>query len=453
MKLLPISAPASDERDRAETDRVLSDCRQTGPRAPAAKAASWHQLRARVLKERGQPPGRLFVRWPAFVAYCSTMSLLVTLAFGWVRDRRPDVAVTPPPTSLPEEAAIAPTVAPPQPAPGPMREGWRRVDLGSVGQLELSASATLRLPPSAPTNEDTYSVGLESGDLCAAIAHRDSAKQGPFVVEAKNLRVVVVGTKFCVSSGDTPDLSWVSVEEGLVKVEREGRVAMVSAGELLQGGDPALRPLASEPSARAPAATSSARVRPTSCPAGDPLPARRRCLWQIAGGDDLAAQNALYMLGLLARDEEHDGAAALTIWQTYRHRFSRGAMMAEIDLAMLKELTAQNRFEDALSITDQFLGDFPGNFRAGEVSLKRADMLRVKLERPADAADAYRRMLSVESTPALRAEALYGLGLSQEALGRSADARTTWQRYRQEFPAGRRSAEVAHHLSAAPPGP
>jgi len=241
------------------------------------------------------------------------------------------------------------------------REGWRQVDLGSVGKLSLSASASVRLPASAPALGDPYSVNLESGELCAAIAHRDTEKQGPFVVEASSLRVVVVGTRFCVSAGDTPESSWVSVEDGRVRVERDGRSATVSAGEVLQGGDPALRAPPSVPRAAvAPTPGVSSSRKAGTCAATDPLPVRRRCLWRLAGGDDLAAQNALYMLGLLARDEERDGLAALSIWQTYRKRFSHGAMTAEIDLAMLKELTAQDRFDEVVTISDQFLGSFPG---------------------------------------------------------------------------------------------
>jgi hypothetical protein len=414
-------------------------------------------VRAEVLEGEGSVHrNRYFIRWPTVFAYACLTALIAGGIYGWVGGThlgKPKAKPAPLPAAL-EVAEVAPQAVPvtPQPVASPGQEehpGWRHVDLGTVGQLTVSESASLRLPANEASPHAGYTVGLDSGEMCAAIAHRDVPKEGPFVVETASLRVVVVGTRFCVSAGETTDASWVSVQDGQVRVERSGRSAMVSAGETLHGGDPLL----AAPKAKAVHSVKATSASTSTCPATDPLPTRRRCLWRLAGGDDLAAQNALYTLGLLARDQEGDGVAALSIWQTYRHRFAHGVMAAEVDLAVLSELTSQGRYGDALNVSDEFLAEYPSYFHAGEVRLKRADLLRTRLGRPAEAQDAYRNILATESSPALRGEALFGLGLSQEAMGLAADAQTTWNRYQMEFPGGRHSSEVSRRLHGTASGP
>ncbi len=431
-------------------ERLLEECREVPERAPSAKAESWHRVRRAILVPHGVPMTRQLPWAVALGAVCAA-SLVIGGFAGLLRNGRGHAGeATAIPTTHEETSAAIETA---QPATeDPAHAGWRAVDLGTVGQLSLSPTAALRLPASEPAADGAYVVGLDSGELCAAITHRDVPRQGPFVVEATALRVVVVGTKFCVSAGPSTESSWVSVEEGRVRVEREGHSATVGAGESLQGNDPQLWAAAASSGADLhPVHAAASTKRVTSCPTTDPLPQRRRCLWLLSGGDDLAAQNALYLLGQMARDQERDGPAALSIWQTYRHRFARGAMSAEVDLAMFDELLAERRFNEALTVSGDFLDQFGSYFRAGEVALKRADILRVNARRPGDAAQGYRRILEREANADRRGEALFGLALSQESLGEHADAQSTWNRYQKEFPQGRHSAEAAQHLAGRSP--
>jgi hypothetical protein len=435
----------------AEVDRLLGDCRAVPERVVSAKAGTWHRLRGEVLARHGVTwTSRRAIRWTVALGSVCAASLIVGLRIGSMRVGHRSARLEAQPGVTNQEAAVpAPVATEPE-----AHEGWRRIDLGTVGQLTVSPAASLRLPANATPGEGTYSVGLDSGELCASIAHRDVARQGPFVVEAMSLRVVVVGTRFCVSAGTTVQSSWVSVEDGQVRVEHDGRSATISAGETLHGDDPHLWVSVTPAGAEAHASRAVRSPRNlTSCSPTDPIPQRRRCLWRLSGGDDLAAQNALYLLGLLARDQERDGAAALSIWQTYRHRFARGAMSAEVDLAMLDELIAERRFAEALTVSDDFLDQFGSYFRAGEVSLKRAEVLRAEMHRPAEAEESYRRALDREANPNRRSEALFGLGLCQETLGQIAEAESTWNRYRKEFPRGRHATEVAQRLGGRPTGP
>jgi TolA-binding protein len=176
---------------------------------------------------------------------------------------------------------------------------------------------------------------------------------------------------------------------------------------------------------------------------------RSSCLWLEAGGSDLAAQNALYLLGAAAQGDEHDGRSAVSIWQTYLHRFPRGVLVGETTWAVFDELVSERRYEEALSISGSYLESFPGSAQATELSLRRGDLLAETLNRPLEAEQAYRGVLLGGGHPLLRDDALFKLGLCYERLGESAEARVAWQRYQADFPNGRHAAEVAERLTPA----
>jgi hypothetical protein len=418
--------------EEARVKALLNPCLEMLSRPPSVKAATWHQLSgrlpddgARSVHRHGAP--RRFVL-ACTLSGLGMVSLLIYQRSSERMTFHDDVATA--------ESPAAKRAEPVTDSVG-NRPGWRSVDLGPIGTLSLSPSASLQLPADEATGQAAYEVVLDDGELCAVITHRDLSRQGPFVVRANVLRAVVVGTRFCVSSGTTADATWVSVEEGRVRVERGRKSVEVGAGGLVRSDDPRLTV----------AASASNRSNMVACSLTAPLAERRRCLTERSKGDDVAAQNALYMLGNLAREQDHDGAGALSIWRTYRHRFPAGALATEVDLAILDELLAEKRFNEALNSTDDFLRRYPSYFLAPHVRLERAELLRSGLARPADAAEAYQRILSSESDPNVRDEALYGLGLSREATGSTADVTSIWRQYRRDFPRGKHASEVANRLS------
>jgi hypothetical protein len=436
MSKLPPDRPEVLDAEAA-ADALFGMSQEIADRPASVKADSWHKVRSHVLGEqapRGSHP-RL-AQWTLAALIGGTLALGAILAslgtqpLGAFRHRAASPA-TPVAT-----AASAP--------PTPINDGWREVDLGPTGRLFVAPGAAFRLPAPQPSEDEDYVVFLDGGEICAEVAHRDPATQGPFLVQAPGLRAVAVGTRFCVFAAAAPDSSWVMVEEGQVRVERiNAGHALVGAGGVIHAGDRELLATVETSRANRPARN---RVK-SECPPA-PLSAKEECLWRQTGGEDLAAQNALYLLGSIARDEEHDGRSALSIWQTYLHRFPEGVLAAETMWAIFNQLVAEHRLEDALSASDDFLATFPRFFRAGEIELKRGDLLREELLKPREAAESYEHVLAHESRPLLRDDALFGLGLCQEKLGQASSARASWTLYLRQFPQGLHRAEVVQRVGS-----
>jgi len=107
-------------------------------------------------------------------------------------------------------------------------------------------------------------VVLDRGTVTCEVAPR--SKAAPFIVEAGETRVTVIGTRFSVHRVGTH--ATVAVEHGLVEVADTNMTELVHAGERFRPGEPVTRePLASE----APAAT-TAIVVPTRAEATVALP-------------------------------------------------------------------------------------------------------------------------------------------------------------------------------------
>jgi hypothetical protein len=361
---------------------------------------------------------------------------------------------TPPPT-----AEVGPAERPTFAESRATRDGWKETEIRAVGHLYAAPNAAFHLPSeSAREKESSYTVLLDSGELCAQVSHRDVATQGPFVVQAPAMRAVVVGTRFCVFAGSTLADSWVMVEEGKVRVERAGGASTLAGpGAVVHAlGESAsmMEEAPGEESAVVDAPTAAALRKhgahlgapgaPRRCAEGPPR-AREECLWRQAGGAGLAAQNALYLLGVMARDQ-HDGAAALAIWHTYEHRFPAGALAAETEWNVFDELIVEHRYDEALAASQDFVERHGNFFRAGELQLRRAELLAEAVGRPQEAEAEYRRMLSRESRAALRDEALFGLARCLQRLNRTAEARAEFERYQSEFPRGKHRAEVGREL-------
>jgi len=341
---------------------VLKGC-EIAPRQDWQRAASWRAIRDRITRrERWRRVAAQQLRTWAGLALGGATAVV----FLWIASTRLHNRVS---------GQASGTTA-------QRSEAWRDVALGSVGHLSVAPGARLRLPTPEPGPDDPYRVTLDEGQLCAQVNHRDPVRQGPFQVDAQGLRIVDLGTRFCVVAGNGP--SWVSVEEGSVQVHGEApEPVIVSGGESLSADDPRLASLPPAPSVVDPDPSNTATPhRPARRPTG------------------LSIENSRYEAGMRARDA-HNGREALAIWEDYRRRFPQGVFSAEVDLLRLRELASEGKTALVLEASEEFSRAHPGHWRGAEADLIRADALRVQLARPSEALPLYQRVLAVERQASL----------------------------------------------------
>jgi hypothetical protein len=403
----------SDLELSEEAERIVQEGRVPAPRRMWHQGSSWRAIEARIHRQR---------RPQTAVLICFALSgyaALAIMAAGIHVDRSRLGGVK----ALPSAA-------------------WREIDLGPVGRLSLAPGARIRLPTPEPKPEDPYRVTLDEGQLCAQVNHRDPLRQRPFEVDAPDLKVIVVGTRFCVFAGSEP--SWVAVEEGRVQVQGGADEAVfVAAGECLQANDPRL--------VRAPVPSPGvvASIAPMEAPSPRgitrraPSPAPR----QSRDSNGLSLENAAYESGLRAI-EAHRGAEALAVWEDYRQRFPQGVFGAEVDLYRLRELAAEGRAVLALSAADEFAREHPADWRRPEEELIRADVLREQLHQPAQSLPIYERLIASERQASLSERAFYGLCMSERALSRRVEAAARFRQYLQRFPDGQHRDEVERLLTS-----
>jgi TolA-binding protein len=165
----------------------------------------------------------------------------------------------------------------------------------------------------------------------------------------------------------------------------------------------------------------------------------------VAEGTGLAAQNGLFALAQLQRDEDQQPEAALATFGEYRRRFPQGAFGSEAALGELDLLLRLGRIGEAASAAHAFAEANPTDPRREPVRLIEADLLRV--QRDLERANAiYRELAQASARREVREEALFQLALSEENLGHRDGARSAFQAYQQQFPQGVHAGEVAAHL-------
>jgi ferric-dicitrate binding protein FerR (iron transport regulator) len=337
---------------------------------------------------------------------------------------------------------------------------WEPVSLGSEGNLRVkpgsrleitagsavataSADATPKDPNTTAATSGARRILLRDGELCAQITHRDVPKQGPLVVEAPQMKVVVIGTKFCFETN--PRTARVRVTEGRVRVETpQGTSAFVAAGEEIRSDDERLRGVPHGALIPATLDVPAAPAPEVEGCAGLGGVDRASCFRHVADGKGLAAQNALYGLGLLAR-QQHDGPAALRYWHDYQKRFPHGVLAPEASLGILGELMAERSYSEAVDEADSYLKAFPDGLVA-EVTLAKAEILQTGLNSPDSAIPIYLGLLTGDLSPSVRQEVLYSMGLSEQAEGYSSQARELWERYLATYPRGPHAAQVSQLL-------
>jgi hypothetical protein len=222
-----------------------------------------------------------------------------------------------------------------------------------------------------------------------------------------------------------------------------GMSAEVGAGEEVRSDDARLR--AAFPSMTT--VPASLNVPPAVAPAvegcaGLGIGDRASCYRHVADGTGLAAQNALYGLGLLSRDHQHDGEASLRYWRDYQRRFPQGVLAPEASLGILGELIAERRYPEAVDEADRYLKSFPDGFVV-EVTLAKAEILQTGLNSPDTAIPLYLGLLAQGLDAPVRQEVLYSMGLCELQEGYPNEAHELWRRYLKSFPHGPHAAQVS----------
>jgi hypothetical protein len=138
---------------------------------------------------------------------------------------------------------------------GPPTASSSHIETRSSASHVVVGDASLDVAPEsevvvAGNGEQGVSVTLDRGRVDCEVAPR--GQRPPFVVQAGDVRVRVVGTRFGVSRGR--DAVTVDVAKGIVEVESHGEIQKVAAGQhWSSGGGLAAPPVA--PAAIAPAAS------------------------------------------------------------------------------------------------------------------------------------------------------------------------------------------------------
>jgi hypothetical protein len=323
-----------------------------------------------------------------------------------------------------------------------------RAALADEATVDLAEGSTAR----ASADETWVRVLLDEGEVGLHVAKRVPSGPG-FEVVAGGYHFRVLGTRFRVARNahDGPPVElW--VEEGRVAVSRDGRaLGVVAAGGHWDTDEEALSapratPTATErprpsrhasASARVIAATHVAAVpdkglsAPKTCAtlAADAATAREAvaCYLPVSRGGDLAAQTALFEIARLRRDVLGDGAGALVALQDSRARFPSGKLRDEVDLSIVELLANLNRHNEAIEEIGRLLAEGRGVEQTAELRVMRGNIYREVLE---DYGHAERDYAAAEEAraPAV-GDATFFRGVCLQALGRTAEARDTFQRY------------------------
>jgi transmembrane sensor len=276
----------------------------------------------------------------------------------------------------PPRAIALPQSAPPLPVPrieapvAAIASNAPPMNLGDGSVVEMLAPETrietTEVSPSAVT------IRLRSGSARFSVVHRPSRV---FRVVSGDVSIIDVGTEFMVVRHD--DASTVDVLDGVVRVEWDGGVAEVHAGERRVFPPPASsqrRVERTEPPPSAPsvedsegiegllASADEARLRGDAAAAVAPL---RRAIAEYH--DDPRAALAAFMLGRVYLDELHDPPQAAAAFAQAR-TLAAGGPLAEDALA--REVEAWVRAGNhklARERAREYLEQFPEGHRAAEV--------------------------------------------------------------------------------------
>jgi TolA-binding protein len=373
---------ATPKWECSQTQRLLDDARELREPEPGREARLWDRIARDTVRAR---PARA-----PLLAFATGLAA-VALVFGLRREEPPpraDVQLVSSPSALYEELTA--------PTPG----------------------------------ESPRQVVLWAGRLDAAVEKQPPGRQ--FAIITPHLRVVVVGTRFSVEVEG--DWTRVTVQQGRVRVESVSQRLELGPGESVRSDDP-----------RFAAAAPPAEARST-CEAVAEGPARLACYERLSRGEGLAAENALFLLGLAA-ERQRDPTAALERWKSLCDRFPDGVLVPEAQLASLRLLVGQRRTAEALEVATRFLSRHAADTRTPEVLLVRARLLCAL---PARRTEAVASLTTLHSLPAassaVQQEALFALAACQRDSGDPAGAADSLRSYLQRFADGPHAAAARARL-------
>jgi tetratricopeptide (TPR) repeat protein len=156
------------------------------------------------------------------------------------------------------------------------------------------------------------------------------------------------------------------------------------------------------------------------------------------------AENALYEIGGIYRDQLRQPRQALVTWERYRARYPRGLLRAEADLSIVDTLSSMGESTRALKEALAFLRNHPRNERRGEIARVAGDLYRSR-GHCRDAAELYGRVDGTSASKADADDAAYGRAACLEMLG-DPGAVSALREYLRVRPAGRHSGEAARLL-------
>lgn len=217
------------------------------------------------------------------------------------------------------------------------------IETGSTPSRLAVGESTIEIGPSSAvvaSGDDAHGilVVVEKGQVDCEVTPRK--ERPPFVVQAGNVRVRVVGTRFVVARDGAS--VHVSVAHGAVEVSRGADVTMLHDGESWPAATGAPTPPADDAAATSAPATSAPA---TSAPA---IP---------AGHDARDGKEAQRLYESAARSESSDPDGAMA---SYRRIAAGGGPWAPTALFASGRLAAdRGRNAEAKRILDDYLGRYP----------------------------------------------------------------------------------------------
>jgi hypothetical protein len=282
----------------------------------------------RRLANRGSRSSR-----PARRISWSLAFALVLVAGAWLFSRAR------PPATLP------PAAPPPAPA--------RVVQLGARGSVVLSPEATSEW---VRHSADELSMELHGGHAAVRVPIDEPTPAVRIVTPS--VRVVGFGRRFAVSVEG--QITRVEVFDGELRLETAARSLTVHAGESLRSDDPRLA-AAEEHADELPAKTPPRRARTAQYDeCADLGEGAYSCYRQIAlDSNGPSAANALYAMGVFARDRLHEPLAALSHFRAYQSRFPHGPLWPEATLAVIELTIRTGHASEASAEARKFLQRLP----------------------------------------------------------------------------------------------
>ncbi|MDX2021367.1 MAG: FecR domain-containing protein [Deltaproteobacteria bacterium] len=313
----------------------------------------------------------------------------------------------------------------------------------------VAGNAKADVQPSSRLHLDHEGVPeVQSGKVAFDVPPQASGHR--FVVKFAEYRVQVAGTRFVVDT--SPNRLAVDVQDGVVEIWQQRRVVRLGPGESWS----IARNIDIAPPPRVPVTMMAPKAEPSEeqhlavaarAARANHKPQEALALYQrLARGSGLAAQNALYEMAAIYREDLSDPSRAVATWRTYRTRFPAGSLRMETDVSLVDTLASLGRRDEALAEAQAFLRRFPASERRSDVARVAGDLTRTA-GNCGVAIGYYDTSLISAGAPASKDDAAFHRATCLSLL-KSPDARVAWLKYLREYPRGRHVADAKESLQA-----